>query len=454
MPPVGTPETRYAWNGDISIAYQTLGDGPVDLVYLQGYLSNVELNWEHPACARFLQGLARSARVVMMDRRGLGCSERFTPADTPPLESLMDDVVAVLDEVGTRNPVLLATGDCGPIGCFLAATYPDRLGALILYGTSPSWRRSDEIPWGQTDEAIERENRATRDALGDGTWTRNAAPSLFSDEGALRWAGRYERLSLTPGSVYWEGVRFGQTDVRALLPSIRVPTLVLHRTDDPLDNVRSGRYLAEHIPGSRFRELPGADHLPWAGDQHAVLREVDGFLDVLKEEQAHLDRVLATVLFTDIVGSTAKSAAMGDGRWREVREEHDRIVRAQLARYRGREIQSLGDGFLATFDGPARGVLCAQAVVEGVKPLGIEIRAGLHTGEVQPEGDDLSGIAVAIAARIVNAAGPSEVLVSQTIRDLTAGSGLSFEDRGEHELKGVPDRWRLFAVTTRSRLGV
>jgi class 3 adenylate cyclase len=446
--PMNSDEVRYAWNMNSALAYQVVGSGPVDLVYLQGYLSNVELNWDHPALARFLGELARSTRLVVTDRRGVGCSERFTPADAPPIETLMDDVLAVLEAVGSERPVVFATGDCGFIACLFAATYPERVAGLILFGSSPTWMRSDEVPWGTTAAELEESTRLVVSKLGDGTWTRNAAPSLVrsDDERAMRWAARYERLTIAPGSTYSETRRFAQTDVRGVLPSIQVPTLVLHRTDDAKDNVQGGRYLAEHIRTARFIELPGPDHFAWAGDADAVLREVTRFLDTLREDEAALDRVLATVLFTDVVGSTQKLAELGDRGWRDLVERHNATVRAQLARYRGREVSTAGDGFFALFDGPARAVRCAEAIVEAVKPLGLRIRAGVHTGEVETISEDVVGIAVNIGARLGALAGASEVLVSQTVRDLVAGSGLTFEDRGVHELKGVPGEWRAYAV--------
>jgi class 3 adenylate cyclase len=440
------PETRYAWNGDVSLAYQVL-DGPEPgLLYLQGYLSNVELNWEHPPLARFLRELARIARVVVTDRRGLGCSERFTPADTPPLDDLLDDVSAVLDAAGCRRSVLFATGDCGPLACLFAATYPDRVSALVLWGTSATWKRSDETPWLHSPEEHEAQGREIRDRLGDGSWTREHAPSTVTGEAGLAWAKRYERLSLTPGSVYWEARRFAETDVRGVLSSLHVPTLVLHRGGDPEEPVESGRLLASGLPRAAFTELEGHDHFPWAGDQEAVLRAVERFLATVRSDAEELDRVLATVLFTDIVDSTRKAAELGDAGWAELLDRHDAAVRGLLALYRGREVDTAGDGFLAAFDGPLRAIRCAQAIVEATGPLGLEIRAGLHTGEVERDGDRLRGVALHAGARVASLAGASEVLVSQTVKDLVVGAGLRFEDRGARELKGVPGRWGLYAV--------
>lgn len=439
-------EIGYAWNGEVALAYKVLEGPAPSLLYLQGYLSNVELNADHPPFARFLRELARLARVVVADRRGLGCSERFTPADTPALEDLLGDVTAVLDAASCERPAVFATGDCGPLACLFAATYPDRVSALVLWGTAATWKRSDETPWADTPAQHEAAARAIRDRLGDGSWTRAHGPSSITGEAGTAWARRYERLSLTPGSVYWEGLRFAETDVRGVLSSIHVPVLVLHRKHDPEEPIESGRLLASRLPRGSLEELEGADHFPWAGDQEAVLTAVERFLGTVRDDLAELDRVLATVLFTDIVDSTRKAAELGDARWRELLERHHAAVRGLLALYRGREVNTTGDGFLATFDGPLRAIRCAQAIAEAVSALGIQVRAGLHTGEVERAGDQVTGIAVHVGARVAGMAGGSEVLVSQTVKDLVVGSGLHFDDRGSHELKGVPGIWGIYAV--------
>jgi class 3 adenylate cyclase len=440
------PKIRYAWNGETSLAYQVLDGGKPDLLYLQGYLSNVELNSDHPAFARFLRELARITRVIVTDRRGLGCSERFTPVDTPSLEDLLEDVSAVLAAAACERCVLFATGDCGPLACLFAATYPDRVSALVLWGTAATWKLSEETPWANSPDEHEAEARAIRDHLGDGSWTRERAPSSITGEAGAAWAKRYERLSLTPGSVYWEGMRFAETDVRGVLSSIHVPTLVLHREDDPEEPIESGRFLASRLPRATLEELVGEDHFPWAGDQQSVVRALERFLATVRSDREELNRVLATVLFTDIVDSTRKAAEVGDTRWRELLDRHDSTVRGLLAVYRGREVNTTGDGFLAAFDGPLRGIRCAQAIVGAMRTLGIEARAGLHTGEVERAGDQLTGIAVNAGARVASMAGASEVLVSQTVKDLVVGARLQFEDRGVHELKGVPGLWGLYAV--------
>jgi class 3 adenylate cyclase len=442
-------EIRYAWNGDNALAYQVLGNGDLDLLYLQGFVTNLEVSWENPSLSRFLRELARLSRLIVMDRRGLGCSERFTPLDVPPIEILMDDILVVFDAVDARNPVVLATGDCGFFACPFAATHPNRLAALILYGTAPTWRRSEETPWARTDEELDESFRWVQQNGGSGQWAQRANPSIATRDREVEWFARYERLSCAPGMVYREAWRFADTDIRGVLPSVQVPTLVLHRVGDPEESLEGARYLASHIPGARLVELPGSDHLPWIGDQSSVLREIETFLSVVHEEAAELDRVLATVLFTDIVGSTEKLAELGNQRWRRVVAQHHQTVRALLARYRGTEVDTSGDGFFASFDGPARAVRCAQAIVEAVRPLGLEVRVGLHTGEVDDLDGKIGGIAVNIGARVGAVAGPSEVLVTQTVKDLVAGSGLVFHERGTHELKGVPGRWSLFAASPR-----
>ena len=440
------PRTRYAWNGDIALAYQVLAEGPIDLVYLQGYVSNVDLNWEHPALSRFLRELARLGRLIVTDRRGLGCSERFTPADTPPIEALMGDLEAVLDAVGSTRAVIFATGDCGFIASLFAATYPGRVAALVLFGSASTWLRNDELPWGWTEQRLQEETVWLRAHLGDGEWMRQAAPTLFSNTRELAWAGRYERLSVTPGAVVAEALRFARTDIRGILPTVQTPTLVLHRVGDPYEDIRSGRDLAARIHGAKLLELEGSDHLAWAGDQQAVIQAITEFLAGVHREEADLERVLATVLFTDIVGSTEKAAFLGDRNWAELLQRHHQIVRGLLARYKGNEISTAGDGFFATFDGPARAVRCALATLDAVASLGIEVRAGVHTGEVETINGQPGGLAVNIGARIGALAEPSTLPASSTVKDLTAGSGLQFEDRGERQLKGVPGSWHIYAV--------
>jgi class 3 adenylate cyclase len=442
------PETRFAWNGDVALAYQVIGDGPVDLVYLQGYCSNVDMNWESPYLARFLNGLAGLGRLIVMDRRGWGCSDRFSPSDVPPLETLTDDLLVVMDAVGSERAAIFGSFETGPLVMMFAATHPERTTALLLCETFPAWMATEETPWLEGEQWWERIIVEVRDDWGTSRWSEGVMK-----EGPERdWYTRYQRASITPGSAVAEYRRYMSTDVRAILPSIQVPTLVLSSTSgEGLTSPENGRYLASRIPGARLVELERpADEihwLHWYGRAEPILGEIGRFLADLREEEASFDRVLATVLFTDIAGSTEKAAELGDRGWRELVERHHATVRAMLARYRGIEVDTAGDGFFATFDGPARGIRCAGAILDAVRPLGIEVRAGLHTGEVETIDRKAAGIAVMIGARVGGLAGASEILASSTVKDLVAGSGLAFEDRGEHELKGVPDRWHLYAVT-------
>ena len=444
------PDTRFAWNGDIALAYQVLGDGPVDIVYLQGYCSNVDMNWESPYLARFLHGFAGLGRLIVMDRRGWGCSDRFSPSDVPVLETLTDDLLVVMDAVGSERAAIFATWETGPLVIMFAATHPERTTALLLNETFPAWIATEETPWLDDEEEWEKTIATVRDDWGTSRWT----DGRMNDGPEREWFTRYMRASITPGSASAEFRTYMGTDVRAILPSIQVPTLVLSPTagDYSLKLPENSRYIANRIPGARLVEIePPADEIYWPhwyGRAQPILDEIRGFLADLREEEESFERVLATVLFSDIVGSTEKAAELGDRGWRELVERHHATVRAMLARYRGIEVDTAGDGFFATFDGPARGIRCAQAILDAVRPLGLQVRAGLHTGEVETIDRKAGGLAVNIGARVGAAAGPSEVLVSQTVKDLVAGSGLAFEDAGEHELKGVPDRWHLYRVVT------
>ena len=445
------PDVRYARNGRVAIAYEVIGDGPVDLIYLPGFINNLEVMWNNPLLGRFLERLASFCRLIVIDRRGAGLSDRLSPEDLPPLEDLVDDVAAVMDALGIGRAVLMGSSDCGSLCAMFAAAHPERTAALVLYATAAAeWTGSGfEAAWNDAD--WERYMNDLGQRWGTLDYAREMLawfdPSLKNGEEDLAaWYASYQRLAASPTSAEAIERVCQQLDVRAVLPTISAPTLVLHRTGDAIEYVDAGKHMASEIPGARFVELPGGDHHAWAGDQGAIVDEIRRFLSDMQGEEAELQRVLATVLFTDIVDSTSQAAAMGDREWRGLRERHDQLVRSQLARYRGREIKTMGDGFLATFDGPARGVRCATSIVDGVRDQGIEIRAGLHTGEVELDRDDVSGIGVAIGARVGAKAGPSEVLVSRTVKDLVAGSGLAFEDAGEHELKGVPERWHLYRV--------
>ena len=437
------PTTRYARAGDVHIAYQVVGDGPIDLVYVPPQLQQLEHLWAEPRVAAFFERLARFARLILLDRRGTGLSDPISSATT--LEDQMEDVTAVLDAVGSERAALFAQSEGAPMAVLYAATHPERIGALVLYAGMARMTAAPGYEW--PGEPAEREQRiaAIFDAWGQGSRLEVIAPSHADDVALRRWFAKLERLSASPGSLRLLFDIGGATDVRDVLPSISVPTLVLHRRDDKAIDIRHSRYMAEHIPGARYVELEGRDNLLVVGDSEQVLAEIERFLTGT-HTPPEPDRVLATVMFTDIVGSTETAARLGDRAWRELLARHDELSRAQLARYRGRAVKSLGDGFLATFDGPARAIRCALELRDSVRELGVELRAGLHTGECEAIGDDVGGLAVHIGARVGSLAAPREVLVSNTVKDLVVGSGIDFADRGEHALKGVPGRWRLWAA--------
>ena len=444
------PETRYAETTDgVSIAYQVVGAGSVDLVWIPGFVSHVEFAWTHPPLARLYRRLASSYRLILFDKRGTGMSDRVATDYYPDLETRMIDVLAVMDAAGSERAVLFGLSEGGPMAMLFAATYPERTVALIAYGATPRYAWAPDFPWGDTDEQFEAEVADDRARWGTSAWAADglrswAAPSLADDEREVAFIATSVRMGASPGAGETLARMNHEIDVRAILPTIRVPALEIARQDDP--GPPPDGYTAKLIPGCKHVALPGGDHLPWAGDVEALVASLEEFIGSVQDDEAELSRVLCTVLFTDIVDSTAKAADLGDRRWREVVGEHDRIVRGQIARYRGREIKTMGDGFLATFDGPARAIRAATSSVEAVSRLGIEIRAGLHTGECEILGDDVGGIAVAIGARVGAKANASEVIVSQTVKDIVAGSGITFQDAGQHELKGVPDSWHLFRV--------
>ena len=442
------PSTRYAKGPGGNVAYQVVGDGPVDVVFAPDHSSNLEAMWDEPAMVHFFDRLSAIGRVICFDRRGTGVSDPVPLGALPTLEQWMDDIGTVVDAVGSSRVVVFGFGDGGPLSMLFAATYPQRTAALVLMNTFARIVRTADYPIGLTPEQAENRLRRMVAAWGTG-WSAAGSPGLASIPSFREWCGRYERLSLSPGAfAAMYPVMDLQSDVRAVLPTIRVPTLVLHRAGVRYIRSEYGRYLRDHIPGARYVELPGDDYSFYAGDVEALLAPVTEFLTGKRPTPAaDDDRVLATVLFTDIVDSTQRAAALGDRAWRDLLDRHDRTCRDEIARYRGREVATTGDGFLATFDGPARGVRCALAICDGVKRLGLEVRAGLHTGECEWHGENLAGIAVHIGARVAAAAAPSEVLVSSTVKDLVVGSGLSFVDRGRHALKGVSGDWQLFAAT-------
>lgn len=438
------PETRYAKAPDgTSIAFQVAGDGPADLMFANGIWSNVELMWEHAPWAHFLERLASFSRLILLDMRGVGCSDRGP--GPPVLELQRDDLAAVMDAADSSTATVFGVARAATMAMLFAATHPERTDALIVYAPVAKTVASDGFPHGRTPEQqAEFFERFVRE-VGTGRNLALQAPSLARDERFTRWWARFERLVASP-SGYEELARiFSEMDIRSVLPAIHVPTLVLQRTDDAITFAEQGRYVAEQIEGARYVELPGVDHIPFAGDADALLDEVERFVTGAAPARAS-DTVLATVLFTDIVGSTEKQASLGDRAWKELVERHHGAVRELLVRFRGLEQDTAGDGFYVRFDGPARAIRCAQEIVNTVRSLGIEVRAGLHTGECELVDGKCSGLSVSIGARVMAHAGPSEVLVSQTVKDLTAGSGFTFEDADEHELKGVPDRWRLYRV--------
>jgi class 3 adenylate cyclase len=435
------PQTRYAKSGDLNIAYQVTGSGPLDLVYVPGFVSNLDLVWENPGWIHFFTRLSAFSRLIMFDKRGTGLSDRVAGIAT--LEERMDDVRAVMDAAGSERAALFGMSEGGPMSLLFAATYPERATALVIYG---SYARHPALSVeGRWDERRALINRA----WGSGEYMLQFfAPSLANDEETQRRLGRFERQSASPAAAEAILMMNKEIDARDILPTIHLPTLVMHRSDDVATAVEGGRYLGRNIPGAKYIELPGENHIPvFERDMlDRIANETEEFLTGYRAD-FELDRVLATVMFTDIVDSTKRAAALGDRMWRATLERHDEIVRQQLMRFRGREVKHTGDGFLATFDGPARAVRCASAIADTMQPLGIAVRGGLHTGEIELKGDDIGGIAVNIAARVAAAAGPNEMLVSSTVRDLVAGSGLRFEDRGRHALKGLPEDVQLYAAS-------
>jgi pimeloyl-ACP methyl ester carboxylesterase len=441
--PSTRPETRYAKCGDLNIAYQVVGGGPLDLIYVPGWISNVELNWEEPAHAHVLERLASFSRLILFDKRGTGLSDPVSLDRLPTLEERMDDVRAVLDAVDSRQAAVFGFSEGGLMSVLFAATYPERTTALALYGVFAKRIWSPDYPWAPKPEDREREIEELERNWSERMDLEQLAPS--EDDAFKDRLATYFRRSASPGAGVALMRMNTQLDVRDVLPTIQVPTLVLHRTRDRDVKVEEGRWIADRIPGARFVELPGDSHTLWAGNTDEIVDEIEQFLTGTRRGPEP-DRVLATVLFTDIVGSTEQASKLGDRRWRQLLDRHHALVRQQLERYQGREVDTAGDGFLATFNGPARAIRCASAIQSGMPGIGLEVRAGVHTGECELFGDTIAGVAVHTGARVAAAAGPGEVLVSQTVKDLVAGSGISFAERGTHVLKGVPGEWRLYAV--------
>ena len=435
---------RYAKSGDLHIAYIVEGDGPIDLMWIPPWISQVEYLWSDRSLMRVMRRITSFARFITFDRRGSGLSDPFFGA--PTLEDQMDDLIAVMDAVGSERVAIVGTLEGGPMAATFAATHPDRVSALVLYATfaRATWAPGYEFAW--PAEVRDAHMAELVEHWGEGRVVAGVAPSEASDPGFMEWGGRLERLAASPSTIRRLMGLIGEFDVRDVLPSIRVPTLVMHRRDDSFIKIEHSRYLAQHIPGARYVELEGSDNMFSLGDSEGLLGEIEEHLTGVRHVHEP-DRMLATVLFTDICDSTRQAAEMGDSGWRSLLERHDALFRHALDRHRGREVKRTGDGFLATFDGPARAIRCAASVAEAMGSLGIQVRAGLHTGELEVMDDDLGGLAVHIAARVLDRASPSEVLVSGTVKDLVVGSGIGFEDRGEHELRGVPGEWRLYAVS-------
>jgi class 3 adenylate cyclase len=445
---VEPPETLYTRAGDVNIAYQVVGEGSLDLVLIPSMTHHIELVWENPPQARFFNRLASIGRLLLFDKRGTGMSDRVVGAT---LEERMDDIRAVMDAAGSEQAALVGLGEGAPLCALFAATYPERTTALILINTAPRFTRSPELPWLPTRAEREREIEAMVRAWSDPEAVAHqfgiGSPSATDEE--RRGFARVMRLSVSPGSAAAYLRMNMDVDISDVLPLIRVRTLVMQRKDMAVVDMRSAHYLAEHIPGARLVELPGRDFAPQLGDTDRLLAELESFLkDVVEGGQweTEPDRILATVLFTDIVDSTARAADLGDRAWRQLLQQHHEAVRSQLGRFRGKEMDTAGDGFFATFDGPARAIHCALAIRGGIRELDLDVRAGLHTGECELVDGKAGGIAVHIGARVASLADPGEVLVSSTVKDLVAGSGIEFEDRGEHQLKGIPEAWHLFTV--------
>ena len=439
------PKTKYARSGDVRIAYQITGDGPVDVVWAPGTMSHLDLDWEIPQRALFFERFSKFCRLIRFDKRGTGLSDR--PITMATLEERTDDIRAVMDDVGIKSANIFGVSEGGSMACLFAATYPDRVDSLLIWGAQARWVACEDHPWAQTREehdamlAMVQDDWPSVDYItGPGAGMGRDAPPA-----AVEAVARYMRAAASPSAVYAYEIMNGQIDTRPILPSIQARTLVMNRTGDPCARVQAARDMASRIPGAKFIEYPGNSHSIMLDDMDTVLSDIHEFITGERLIDS-FDRVLATVLFLDIASSTERAATLGDIPWRNLLNSYYAVVRKELARYRGKEINATGDGFLASFDGPARAVRCALAVALAVRQLGIEVRAGVHTGECELMGDNVGGIAVHIGARIMAQAEPGAVLVSGTVKDLVAGSGIDFEDRGVHQLKGVPGEWRLFAA--------
>jgi len=437
------PETKYAKSGDVSIAYQVVGNGPIDLVYVMGWVSNIEIFWEEPSMAHFLNHLASFSRLILFDKRGTGLSDKVS--QLPTLEQRMDDVRAVMDTVGSGKAALFGVSEGGPMCALFAATYPERTTALIMYGGYAARSWSPDYPWAPTPEQRQVFYDILKKGWGGVTDLDTLAPSMINDARFRLWWAAYLRRSASPADALTLAQMNTQVDIRNILHAVHTPTLIIHRTGDMDSNVEGSRYMSTRIPGAKYVELGGNDHLPWVGNSQAILNEIEIFLT----GELHIhesERILATILFTDIVGSTELATSLGDERWHYLLDRHHELVRKELTKYRGQEIETTGDGFLATFDGPARAIRCACAIRDALAQLGITIRTGLHTGECELMDNNIGGIAVHLCSRVMSKAGDGKGFVTQTVKDLVAGSGIQFESRDRHALKGIAGEWELFEV--------
>jgi class 3 adenylate cyclase len=441
------PPVHYVRSGDVFVGYQEIGHGELDIVFVAEFWNSIETQWEEPSYAGFLRGLAGIGRLITFDQRGTGLSDPVALDRLPTLEVWMDDVRAVMDAAGSRRAVLVTSGGGGCMGMTFAATYPEKVHALLMLNASPRFSPAPDYPFGTSPEFEDRVRRETEEGWGRGAFLDIVAPSRADDPALKAWWARNQRVGSSPGSQLAQRRMLLELDVRDVLPSIHVPTLLIHRTQNRLVAVDHGRFLEAHIAGARLIEIPGEDYFLWLDATDRLLDEIARFVTGSPDAVDH-DRMLATVLFTDIVGSTEHLARLGDLGWRELLATFQAGIRLQLTRFRGVEIDTAGDSFLARFDGPARAIACARAIASDTRSLGIEVRIGIHTGEVESMGGKIGGLAVHIGARIAAIADPGEILVSSTVRDLTAGAGIEFQERGEQELRGVPDPWRLYAVTT------
>ena len=438
------PSTRYARSGELNIAYQVVGDGPIDIVYVPGWVSNLDHTWENPRWAHMFERLTSFARVILFDKRGTGLSDRNV--GFPTLEQRMQDVQAVMDAAGSRRAVLMGTSEGAGMCMLFAATYPERTAALVLNGSFAKGLWAEDYPWGKNTPQVEEELAMMARDWGGAFDLSNAAPTLVDDKEAREWFASYLRNSASPQDAIAIWRWNTEIDVRDIMSAIHVPTLVLHRTGDRWVKVEEGRFVADGIPGAKWVEQPGDDHVIWGEGADRTIDEVEEFLTGIRPKSAS-ERVLLTVLFTDIVGSTSMAAELGDQRWRDLLRRHDELVRLELRRFGGVEVNTTGDGFLTAFQGPTRAIQCAGAILNRASKLDINIRAALHTGECERRDDDLSGIAVHIASRLLAFAAANEIIVSRTVKDLVVGSGIRFDDRGEPELRDVPGKWQIFAAS-------